>query len=145
MRKINKIIIHCTATSKGKHYDVDEIRRWHVDGRGWSDIGYHWLIYLDGSIIEGRPEKRIGAHTKGQNKNSIGISYVGGVSNIKNKSKKFPAEDTRTPEQIISLDCLLKDLLIKYPNSKIQGHNEYSNKACPSFDVQKEYKYLSNL
>ncbi len=50
-RKINKIIVHCSATQEGRHIDVDEIRRWHVEGRGWSDIGYHYVVYLDGTDI----------------------------------------------------------------------------------------------
>jgi len=79
MRKIDKIIIHCSATREGENYTVDTIRSWHVDGRGWSDIGYHFYIDLYGKIHKGRDIAKIGAHVKGHNRNSIGICYCGGV------------------------------------------------------------------
>lgn len=140
MRKIEKIILHCSATPKGKHFDVDEIRRWHVEGRGWKDIGYHYIVYLDGSIHNGRPVEVPGAHVQGQNKNSIGVCYVGGLSNIKDKTGKWPAEDTRTPEQKEALWRLLMELMGCYKGATLHGHNEFANKACPSFNVAKEYK-----
>lgn len=77
MRAIHKIIIHCTATREGDDISVDTIRRWHLN-RGWSDIGYHYVIDIKGNINAGRPIELMGAHTKGQNKYSIGIAYVGG-------------------------------------------------------------------
>lgn len=134
-RKIEKLIIHCSATREGQHIDVDTIRDWHVNGRGWSDIGYHYVIYLDGSVHHGRPIERSGAHTKGYNSTSIGICYIGGVE----KDGKTP-KDTRTPEQKAALDGLLFDLTDQFPGATIHGHNEFANKACPSFDVQAEYK-----
>lgn len=138
MRKIDKIILHCAATPEGKHFTVEDIRRWHVlptsaGGRGWSDIGYHYVICLDGSVHLGRPIERIGAHTIGHNKTSIGICYVGGVS-VDGKTPK----DTRTPEQKKTLIQLVKDLKKEYPNATIHGHNEFANKACPSFEVKDE-------
>ena len=78
MRTINKIILHCTATPEGRHTTVEDIRLWHKS-QGWSDIGYHYVVYLDGSIHTGRPIEVSGAHTKGLNKNSIGVVYVGGA------------------------------------------------------------------
>ena len=138
MRKINKIIIHCSATPEGRHHDVEDIRRWHVNGRGWSDIGYHYLIHLDGTIEEGRPIEKIGAHTSGQNRGSIGICYVGGMSKDMKKAK-----DTRTKEQKDSLVQLIWDLTYKYnKDMTIHGHNEFANKACPSFNVREEYAIL---
>lgn len=137
MRKINKIIIHCSATPEGRDVSVDTIRHWHLD-RGWSDIGYHYIIELDGTIKEGRSVERQGAHVRGLNKNSIGICYVGGCdANMKPK-------DTRTESQKISLDRLIKELMTKYVNSTLHGHNEFSTKACPSFDVRREYRDLIN-
>jgi N-acetylmuramoyl-L-alanine amidase len=133
-RKINKIIVHCSATREGQHIDVDTIRDWHVNGRGWSDIGYHYVIYLDGTVHAGRPVERSGAHTKGQNSNSIGICYIGGVET----DGKTP-KDTRTPEQKAALDNLLFILTDIFANTTIHGHNEFAAKACPSFDVQAEY------
>jgi N-acetylmuramoyl-L-alanine amidase len=78
MRNIEKIIVHCAATREGQHIKTDTIRNWHLK-RGWSDIGYHYVIELDGTIGIGRPIERSGAHTKGLNSNSIGVCYVGGV------------------------------------------------------------------
>ena len=138
MRKINKIILHCTATPEGRHTTVENIRLWHK-AQGWSDIGYHYVVYLDGSIHPGRPIEVSGAHTKGLNKNSIGVAYVGGIN-----AMNFKAKDTRTPEQKEALDCLLNELMGTYKGATLHGHNEFAPKACPSFNVQKEYEYLIN-
>ena len=135
MRTINKIILHCAATPEGRHVSVDTIRRWHLE-RGWSDIGYHFVIYLDGTIVPGRPVERSGAHTKGLNANSIGICYVGGVD------ATGRAKDTRTQAQLDSMERLISDLFEEYPNATLHGHNEFAAKACPSFDVQEQYGYL---
>ena len=62
MRKIDEIIIHCAATPEGKNFTVAQIRDWHVNGNGWKDIGYHYVIYLDGSVHKGRPIEQVGAH-----------------------------------------------------------------------------------
>ena len=136
MRAINKIILHCSATPEGRHTTVEDIRLWHKQ-RGWSDIGYHYVVYLDGTVHEGRPIEKSGAHVFGLNKNSIGVVYVGGVD--KNNLK---AKDTRTPEQIMALDLLLGSLLDDFKGATLHGHNEFADKACPSFDVQDEYRYL---
>ena len=138
MRKIDKIIIHCTATAEGKDFHVKDVDKWHK-ARGWKGIGYHYLITLDGTIEKGRGENEIGAHTTGQNKNSIGICYVGGLA----KDGKTP-KDTRTEAQKKALLELIIALLIKYPQAKIYGHRDFANKACPSFDARKEY-YNINL
>lgn len=138
MRKINKIIIHCTATPEGRHHDVEDIRRWHVNGRGWSDIGYHFLVHIDGTVEYGRPLKKSGAHTLNENKNSIGICYVGGMSKDMKKAK-----DTRTKEQKDALVKLIKQLIYTYnKDMQIFGHRDFANKACPSFDARKEYAFL---
>ena len=139
MRSIDKLIVHCSATREGRHIDVDTIRRWHVDGRGWSDIGYHYVIYLDGSVHDGRPIERSGAHTIGQNRNSIGICYIGGVK----KDGKTP-KDTRTEEQKLALEQLLLDLKCEYPDATVHGHRDFAPKACPSFDATTEYKWISD-
>jgi N-acetylmuramoyl-L-alanine amidase len=138
VRQITKIILHCSATREGQDVSVETIRKWHLN-RGWSDIGYHYVIYLDGSIHEGRPVNRSGAHTKGYNSKSIGVCYIGGVE----KDGKTP-KDTRTPEQDTALTNLITALLEMYPTATLHGHNEFANKACPSFDVQKEYNFLIN-
>ena len=132
MRAINKIIIHCTATREGDDISVSTIRKWHL-ARGWSDIGYHYLITLNGTVEVGRPESKVGAHVSGHNKDSIGIAYAGGMD----KAYKNP-KDTRTTEQKEALIWLIDELKKRYPGSTVHGHNEYSSKACPSFDVSKE-------
>lgn len=133
MRNIKKIIIHCTATPRGRHVTVDEIRACHMKQNGWVDIGYHYIIYIDGSVHRGRDEERIGAHCLGQNVDSIGIAYVGGV-----ELDGTPA-DTRTPEQKESLRQLVESLRHKYPGATVHGHNEFAAKACPSFNVKAEF------
>jgi N-acetylmuramoyl-L-alanine amidase len=134
MRAINRIIIHCSATPEGKDYTVDTIRKWHKQ-KGYSDIGYHYVIYRDGSIMKGRPLEKIGAHTVGYNTGSVGICYIGGLA----KDCKTP-KDTRTKEQKESLLKLVHSLKEQFPNATIHGHNEFAAKACPSFNVQEWYK-----
>ena len=141
MRKINKIIVHCTATAEGKDYSVDTIRKWHLK-RGWRDVGYHFLIQRDGTVDEGRPIEQSGAHTKGNNFDSIGLAYVGGVE-AKKKDGKWIAKDTRTDEQkeaMLDLICQLHDTY----GGVVYGHRNFSAKACPSFDAKKEYENISN-
>ena len=137
MRKINELIVHCSATPEGRDVKTETIRDWHVNGNHWKDIGYHYIIELDGSIHKGRPEEEIGAHCSGHNANSIGICYAGGVA----KDGKTP-KDTRTEAQKQSLIDLLKELKAKYPNATVHGHREFAAKACPSFDAKHEYKDL---
>ena len=132
MRAIHKIIIHCTATREGDDISVDTIRRWHL-ARGWSDIGYHYVIDIKGNINAGRPIELMGSHTRGENKYSIGVAYVGGVE----ADGKTP-KDTRTKAQKDSIIRLVKKLKGCYPDVSIHGHNEFSNKACPSYNVQNE-------
>lgn len=132
MREIKEIIIHCTATPEGREVTVKEIDAWHKQ-RGWQGVGYHYVIYLDGSIHPGRDINKVGAHCSGHNKNSIGICYVGGVD------KNMKPKDTRTPEQKEALIYLLKKLKTKYPNAGIFGHRDFANKACPCFNAKAEY------
>ena len=135
-RTIKELIVHCSATPEGKDYSVDTIRQWHLQ-RGFSDIGYHYVIYRDGSIHIGRDESIIGAHCTGHNTNSIGVCYIGGCAS----DGKTP-KDTRTAQQKQSLVKLLKELKTKYPQASIHGHRDFSSKACPSFDATKEYSSI---
>ena len=135
-RTIRELIVHCSATPEGKDYSVDTIRQWHLQ-RGFSDIGYHYVIYRDGSIHIGRDESIIGAHCTGHNTNSIGVCYIGGCASDGNTP-----QDTRTTEQRQSLLKLLKELKAKYPKASIHGHRDFANKACPSFDATKEYSSI---
>ena len=105
-------------------------------GRGWSDIGYHYVVYLDGTIHEGRNVNISGAHCTGHNANSIGVVYVGGLD------AKGNAKDTRTNAQKDGLLKLLKDLKKLYPKATIHGHREYAQKDCPCFDAKKEYSNI---
>jgi len=134
-RSINRIIVHCTATHEGRDYTVAQIRAWHRQ-RGWSDIGYHYVVYRDGSIHKGRSVDIAGAHTAGYNTHSIGVVYVGGLDKFGNP------KDTRTPEQKAALVKLLSRLRQYYPQASIHGHREYANKACPCFDAKREYAML---
>lgn len=136
MRTINEIIVHCSATPDGKDYTVEDIDRWHRQ-KGWDCIGYHYVIYRDGSIHGGRSEEKIGAHCVGHNRNSIGVCYIGGLAT----DGKTP-KDTRTPAQKTALVKLLRILKQRYPKATIHGHRDFAKKACPSFDATKEYAGL---
>jgi|TARA_R100000081_G_scaffold64810_1_gene33087 N-acetylmuramoyl-L-alanine amidase len=136
MREINKIIVHCSATREGENFEVAEIRKWHL-ARGFSDIGYHFYIDLYGEIHKGRDIAKIGAHCKGHNRNSIGICYCGGVE----ADGKTP-KDTRYDCQKESLIAVLRTLKAMYPNAVIHSHNDFANKACPSFNATKEYENI---
>jgi N-acetylmuramoyl-L-alanine amidase len=139
MRKINKLIVHCTATPEFKNFDIEDVRDWHVKGNGWSDIGYHYLIKLDGTVQEGRPINKIGAHVGGHNRDSIGIAYVGGMDKDMNEWI-----DTRTEQQKDSLFNLLMDLKYSFPDSVVYGHNDFTDKkVCPCFNAKEEYKEIS--
>lgn len=135
-RYINEIIIHCSATPEGKDYTTDDIKSWHLQ-RGFNDIGYHYVIYRDGTIKQGRKEDTTGAHCTNHNSSSIGICYIGGMDADNKKPK-----DTRTEEQKEALETLLKELRRKYKGAKIHSHKDFANKACPSFDATREYESL---
>jgi len=136
MREIKKIIVHCADTPEGRDVRTEEIKRWHTEERGWSDIGYHWVVELDGSLHAGRPEEVSGAHCKGHNSDSIGICYVGGSDASGNP------KDTRTEAQKEALKELIVGLLDRYSDAEVFGHRDFSEKACPSFDAKTEYAGL---
>lgn len=142
MRHIDEIIIHCSATRPDWNADlgglskVAEIRRWHVEDNGWSDIGYHYVIDRNGKVFEGRPEARSGAHTLGHNENSIGICLIGGFGS--SETDRF--EDNYTSEQDRALRALIADLKLRRGAGKISGHNQYAAKACPGFNVHRWVK-----
>ena len=133
-RVINEIIVHCSATVEGKDYTVADICRWHLQ-RGFTDIGYHYVVYRDGSIHNGRDVDKSGAHCTNHNLHSIGVCYIGGLA----KDGKTP-KDTRTDAQKAALLKLIKTLKGIYPKATVHGHREYANKACPCFDAKTEYK-----
>ncbi len=132
MREIDKIIVHCSATKEKKDISAATIDQWHKE-RGWRGIGYHYVVSLNGNIEYGRPIEETGAHVRNHNRRSIGICYIGGLD------KDLNPKDTRTPEQKESLLDLLKTLKRLHPGATIHGHNEFSSKACPCFNVNEEY------
>lgn len=128
MRKIDKIILHCTATPEGREVTVADVTAWHKE-RGFRTIGYHYLVYLDGTVVRSRREEEIGAHCLGQNAGSIGVCYVGGLD-----SRGKP-KDTRTAAQRVALRNLVEGLQRRYPHATLHGHNEFAAKACPCFKI----------
>lgn len=129
MRKIDKIILHCSANGPNSKIGVKEIRDYHVKVRGWKDIGYHYVIKRDGMLETGRPIEQAGAHCTGYNANSVGICLVGGIDN-----DGLP-QDNFTQPQFDKLAQLIRSLRRNYPDATIHGHNEFANKACPVFNV----------
>lgn len=137
MRKLNEIIVHCTATkpdwlaNKTTEQKVAEVRKWHMKDNGWKDIGYHYLIDRDGTVVAGRPLEQVGAHTQGHNTGTIGISLFGGHGSAATDS--FSAHFTEAQNK--ALRKLLWELMTKYGITKVSGHNQYAAKACPGFNV----------
>lgn len=156
MRIINEVDIHCSATKEGVWVDEATIEKWHSERFkkiGGKHIGYHVLVYLDGTVVQTKGLEYMGQHVSGSNQYSIGICYIGGLD------KNGKPKDTRTPEQKASLIKVLLELKRSYPNIKIKGHRDHSPdldgdgiiepfeflKACPCFDAIKEYKYIENM
>ena len=133
---IQYLIVHCSATAEGRDFRAKDIDAWHRN-QGWSEIGYHYVIDLDGTVEKGRDESKAGAHCVGYNNKSLGICYIGGLA----RDSKTP-KDTRTEVQKAALIKLLKELKAKYPNAKIVGHSQFAKKACPCFNATEEYKNL---
>ncbi len=131
MREINKMIIHCSATPPSMDIGVKKIHDWHL-ANGWKGIGYHYVIRRNGVVEKGRSIDLVGAHCSGQNKGSIGICYIGGVD------ENGKPKDNRTQTQKESLNRLVASLQLVFGEMEICGHNEFSNKACPSFNVKEE-------
>lgn len=143
MRPIDLIVVHCSATVEGRPFSVDDINAMHLR-LGWSGVGYHYVLKIDGTRQLGRPIEMIGSHVNGHNKRSIGICYIGGIG------ANGRAKDTRTAEQNVSLEKLLRELRVKHPKARIVGHRDLSPdkdgdgvvephewlKQCPCFDVR---------
>ena len=124
------LVVHCSATAPTLDIGAKEIRGWHV-ARGWSDIGYHFVIRRNGKVELGRPENLVGSHVQGHNSNSLGICMVGGTDARQRPQNNF------TAEQWASLQTLLMRLGTKYPKARILGHRDFPGvaKACPCFDA----------
>lgn len=134
-RRVDQIIIHYTATPEGEEFSNEQIRHSHLT-RGFSDIGYHYVIGLNGEIRPGRSEAIAGAHCTGHNTRSVGVCYVGGCPPRTTPNWKNIGKDTRTPAQEATLVKLVKELLRRYPGATVHGHNEFANKPCPGFKVK---------
>jgi len=126
-RKLEYLVIHCTATPEGRNISSDTIRRWHTapkpEGRGWRQVGYSDMIHLDGSLENLTPFNQDGIVARH-------VVYVGGV----NEDNTY-AKDTRTPEQTDTLEVYVKYMIKRHPDIKVAGHNQFAAKACPSFDT----------
>jgi N-acetylmuramoyl-L-alanine amidase len=130
MRRIDFIILHCTATPQSTK--IDSIKNYWKNVLGWKNVGYHYIIEANGNIVKLAEESQVTNGVQGYNSNAIHVSYIGGVD------KNNKPLDNRTPEQINSMVALLKGFRIKYPDVKFRGHNNFTNKkACPSFDAVK--------
>lgn len=136
MRTISLIIVHCSANKVGSALRMKDIDRYHRS-LGWLGCGYHYVIPTDGTIEPGRPDEMVGAHCQHHNRHSIGICYIGGLS-----QEGLPI-DTRTDAQRTALRTLLEDLHRRYPKALIVGHRDLDpRKTCPCFDVVDEYRDL---
>lgn len=143
MRRIDLIVIHCTATREDRRFTEEMLDEYHRS-LGYDGCGYHYYIRRDGNVISMRPLDQVGAHTRGYNSHSIGIAYEGGLNSFGNP------EDTRTAWQRNSLQMLVSSLLLRFPESQVLGHRDLSPdlngngrvdpqewiKACPCFDVR---------
>ena len=134
---VTEIIVHCSATRPDWMKDatstakVDEIRRWHVQDRGWRDIGYHWIIDRDGTVKPGRPENQIGAHVAGHNTGTLGVCLIGGHGS----SERDQFSEHFTPAQNKALRTLIDLIETRATIKRVSGHNQYAAKACPGFNV----------
>lgn len=130
MRDVKYIVIHCTATSPDT--EKKSILNYWKNVLGWKNVGYHFLIDKFGVIHELARLDQVTNGVRGYNKNSIHISYIGGIDN------NGKPKDTRTPNQEYAMEVLVYEMHKKFPNAIIQGHRDFGvNKACPSFDVGK--------
>lgn len=139
MAKIDTIVIHHSASPQST--TLEEIRKWHVEGRGWRDVGYHLLLRMEpdgrAALLVGRPHDddghldpwEYGAHTGGHNRHSFGVCTIGNWS-----------EQDMPPGMLEGLVLLLADLCIRWelePFEAIKGHREMSGAAteCPGLRV----------
>lgn len=116
------VVLHHSLTKDGEVVDFSAIKRFHINTRGWRDIGYHYVIEMvngEPRTFKGRPEGTIGAHTLGYN-HFLGICIVGNYD-----------KDEVPKELLLELYKLLDDIRDRYGEIIIHGHNEYSTKTCP--------------
>lgn len=143
---ILKIFVHCSATKPTQDIGAKTIKKWHVNGNGWRDIGYHEVIRRSGAVELGRDtdgdgssEDETGAHAYGHNTGSYSICMVGGIDKNGKPDANFTAAQYR------ALAERLKTMMHKHDLTEddIYGHRDVDNgKACPSFDIHSFIKYL---
>lgn len=137
MRTITLIIIHCSAVRPSQTSSAQQIDFWHRK-RGWSGIGYHYVVRRDGTVERGRPEAKVGAHCLNHNRHSIGVCYEGGLD-----AQGRPA-DTRTEAQKRGLLTLVRELKGRYQRAIVVSHHTFDpRKACPCFHAEREYRDVS--
>lgn len=137
MRTITLIIIHCSAVRPSQTSSAQQIDSWHRK-RGWSGIGYHYVVRRDGTVERGRPEAKVGAHCLNHNRHSIGVCYEGGLD-----AQGRPA-DMRTEAQKRALVTLVRELKGRYPRAFVVSHHTFDpRKACPCFHAEQEYRDVS--
>jgi N-acetylmuramoyl-L-alanine amidase len=129
MRRIENIVLHCTAT--GQNAKIENIQRHWRERLGWRNPGYHVIIEANGNAVQLAPYTAVVNGVGGHNSNSIHISYIGGID-----ANNRPL-DNRTPAQVRTMLRLVIELMETYPNARVLGHRDFPNvaKACPSFDV----------
>jgi len=131
---IDRLIIHCSATRRDQVVTVADIRRWHVDDNGWSDVGYHGVLHRDGRLEPGRSLSRMGAHVRGHNRGTLGLCLIGGHGSA--STDKFMDHFTEAQRAQLATLCIWA----QQATMTVHGHNEYAAKACPGFDVQEFLK-----
>ena len=138
MRKIDLIVVHCSATRCNRQYTVIQLIRDHDQRFGFT--GYHYYITRDGTTYQTRHEQLVGAHAKGFNSHSLGVCYEGGLN------EHGKAADTRTKAQKAALLKLLRRLVKRHPGARIVGHRDLPgvHKDCPCFDASGEYEHITS-
>lgn len=149
MRKLTHIVIHCTATPASMDIGADRINEWHLT-KGWSGIGYHFVVKRDGTVEDGRPIERAGAHVKGFNAESIGVALVGGVSDADHTKSENNFPDVQIVEALRFVHNLRKEHNI--PIENVMGHKEViaqithgSPKDCPVYPMENFRTALNTL
>jgi N-acetylmuramoyl-L-alanine amidase len=127
------LVWHYTATYEDQNIGAREIDAMHK-ARGWSGIGYHMVVRLDGTVENGRPLTRTGSHVGGQNTGKLGCVYIGGLKRATGPNIGF---DTRTDAQKRAMTALTLDMLTRYPTiQRVVGHMDLAATQCPGFDVR---------
>lgn len=129
MRTVEWIVVHTSATADKKGNVVDasaeQIRRYHVEHNGWKDIGYHFVVRMDGRVEAGRPIEQEGAHVGGFNEKTIGICCSG-----HGDIAAFTVDQRRVLVQLCAQLCAR----FRLPNTVVIGHREADDFGAPHVD-----------